>query len=186
MIRKNVSRIALVSAALFLAALAVSAARSLMAADQQDSEQITGLFQQIKESSAQLATDSDTLVTFVRSGTSWESHAQALNQIKEHVNQVGKLEQELRDARESGSAWQQEAIGRVNPLLHELANNLETTINHLNESKSALATGPYREYVQTNADLAGELHSMISNFVSYGKTKKKFQDLQNKLELAER
>jgi hypothetical protein len=92
----------------------------------------------------------------------------------------------LRDARESGSPWQQEAIDRVNPLLQELANNLEATIDHLNNNKSALFAAPYPEYVQTNADLAAELHFMISDFVDYGKTKQKFQNLQQKLELAER
>jgi hypothetical protein len=178
----------LASMAVLLAMLAISASQGLMAADEpaQDSEQIAELFQQAKESSAQLTRDSEELVTFQKSRLSWESHAQQVDAIKEHVNNIGKLEEKLRNARESGSAWQQEAIDRVNPLLKEIADNLENTIEHLNNNRSALFAPPYPEYVQTNADLATELHSMIADFVDYGKSKQKFQELQQKLELAER
>lgn len=188
MIGNYVRKITLALTALLLAILVISASQILMAADEpaQDSEQVAELFQQAKQSSAQLATDSEELVTFQKSHVNWESHANQLNTIKEHVNKIGKLEQELRDARESGSPWQQEAIDRVNPLLQELASNLETTINHLNNNRSALFAPPYPDYVQTNSDLATELHSMISDFVDYGKTKQKFQELQQKLEVAER
>jgi hypothetical protein len=177
-----------VSTALLLMTLAIPAAQSLIAADEaaSDSKHIAGLLQQARRSSAQLTRDSEELVTFQKNRLSWESHAHQLTVIKEHVNKIGKLEAALRDARESGSPWQQEAIDRVNPLLQELANNLETTINHLNKNQSALFAPPYSEYVQANAELATELHSMISDFVDYGATKAKFQALQQKVELAER
>lgn len=185
--RNYLGKVTLLSMALFLMAVVVSTAQGLTAAEAApDSEQIGGLFQQIKQSTAQLTRDAEELVTFQKSRISWESHAHQIEMIKEHVNRIGKLEQELRDARESGSPWQQQAIDRVNPLLQEMADNLEVTINHLNNNKSSLFAAPYPDYVQTNADLAAELHSLISNFVDYGKTKEKFETLQQKLEVAER
>ncbi len=95
---------------------------------------------------------------------------------------MGKLEQKLPDTRDSGSPWQQEAIRRINPLLRELATNVGNTINYLNKNQLQLSMPQYRDYVQTNADLASELHSMIADFVDYGKTKQKFQALQQKLD----
>jgi hypothetical protein len=176
---------ALTVVALFLAALAAPAFQeaALQQASTQDSLQIAELFKQARVESAQLQRDSEELVRFHKTLLSWESHAQQVQAIKEHVNKVGELEQQLRDARESGSAWQQEAIDRINPLLKELADNLTSTINHLNEHKSALFASPYPEYVKANAELAVKLHTMISDFVDYGQTKQAFQELQNRLEL---
>lgn len=185
--RNNLRKITLLSMALFLSAVVISAARGVAAAEAaQDSEHISELLQQVKEHTAQLTRDAEELVAFQKnSRVSWESHAGQIEKIKEHVNNVGKLEEELRDAREEGSPWQQQAIDRVNPLLQEMADNLESTIDHFNNNKGALFTPPYAEYVRTNADLAASLHSLISNFVSYGKTKQKFESLQQKLEVAE-
>ncbi len=166
--------------ALFLAAVMTSAFQEPVSQEEsvQDSEQITELFQKAKAETAQLQRDSHDLIAYHRSPLSWQSHAFQLGQIKEHVNEVGELEQQLRDARESGSPWQQEAIDRINPLLQELADNLTSTINHLNEHRNGLFASPYPEYVRANADLADKLHALISDSVDYGKTKQAFQKLQ--------
>lgn len=185
--RNDPRKFTLLLMALFLMAVVISAARSVTAAEAaQDSEHISKLLQQVKEHTAQLTRDAEELVTFQKNNrVTWESHAGQIETIKEHINSIGKLEQELRNAREEGSPWQQQAIDRVNPLLQEMADNLESTIDHFNNNKGALFTPQYAEYVRTNADLAASLHTLISNFVSYGKTKQKFESLQQKLEVAE-
>ena len=183
--RQYMNKYALTAIGLFFAAAMAMGLQQAVAAEEkaQDSGQIQELLQKAKVESALLELDSHHLVAFQRSRLSWESHAGQLELIKEHVNKVGELEEQLRDARDSGTSWQQEAIDRVNPLLKELADNLETTINHLNDHKSALFASPYPQYVTTNAELATELHEMISEFVEYGKTKQTFQELQQRLEL---
>lgn len=178
---KYFKKVALTVTAILLAALVLPAAPQETST--QDSEQITKLFKEARAESAQLQRDSHDLVVFQRSRLSWESHAHQLERIKAHVNKVGQLEQQLRDARESGSAWQQEAIDRINPLLQELADNLTSAINHLNEHQGALFASPYPEYVKANANLAEELHLMISDAVDYEVTKGKFQELQNRLDM---
>jgi hypothetical protein len=184
--RQYRNRWALTAMDLFFAAAMAMGLQQAMAADAdaQDSAQVQELLKKTEAEAALLDLDSRHLVAFQRSRLSWESHATQLELIKEHVNKVGKLEEQLRDARESGCPWQQEAIDRVNPLLRELAGNLEGTISHLNRHQSALFASPYPEYVTTNAELVTELHEMISDFVDYGKTKQTFQQLQQRLELA--
>ena len=53
-----------------------------------------------------------------------------------HINDLGKVAKELEDARPEGSPWQQVAIDRIDPLLREMADQLTSTINHLNAHKS--------------------------------------------------
>jgi uncharacterized membrane-anchored protein YjiN (DUF445 family) len=178
---------ALTAAALFLAAVIAPAFQESASQETsvEDSEQIAELFEQARAEAAQLETDSHELVTYQRSRLGWKSHAEQVEKIKEHVNKTGELEQQLREARESGSAWQQEAIDRINPTLKELADNLESTIDHMNANRRALWTPTFHEYVKANAELAAELHAMIADFVDYGQTKQAFQKLQTRLELEE-
>ncbi len=177
---------ALTAVAIFLTAVTTLALQEATPQEEsvQDSKQVAELFQKAKAEAAQIRRDSHDLIAYHRSRLSWQSHAVQLGQIKEHVNEVGELEQQLRDARESGSPWQQEAIDRINPLLQELADNLTSTINHLNEHRNGLFASPYPEYVRANADLADKLDAMIADFVDYGKTKEAFQELQNRLDQA--
>jgi hypothetical protein len=51
----------------------------------------------------------------------------------------------LRDARGAGSAWQQTAIKRIEPLLKELAANTEITIKYLNENQNKVHFKEFRD-----------------------------------------
>lgn len=124
--------------------------------------------------------------TFTRSKLSWQSHAQQLSLIKEHVNKCGEVVQTLNDAKGEGSPWQQTAIERVTPLLSEMAKNIEGTIEHLNNNQSRVHLAPFKDYVVANYDLANQLAALINDFVDYGKSKDKFENLGDKLEVAER
>jgi len=115
---------------------------------------------------------------------SWQSHADKLEQIKEHVNNLGRTVEQLTAARASASPWQQVAIDRMIPLLKELASNTTAAINHLNENKLRPTSGQYTEYLRANADTAHQLSDMISSFVQYGQTQAKVDKPEQKLEVA--
>lgn len=155
----------------------------LKATDVPDSEQVSKLLSEAKTMAFQLREDAETMESYTRSNATWESHAIAINQVKEHVNALGRQVAKLKDAKNTASPWQKTAIDRINPFLDELAGYTEAAIEHLNKHPKLLATAEYKDYLEANADYAGDLSAMIGNFVDYGRTKQRLERLTDKLEL---
>lgn len=155
---------------------------AMKAADVPDSEQVNKLLSEAKTQAFQLKEDAATMESYTRMNVSWESHAAAITQIKEHVNALGRQVTKLKDARNTASPWQQTAINRINPFLEEMAGYTYAVIEHVNgEKKHTL--DEYRDYLEANADYAADLAAMIGDFVDYGKTKQRFERLGAKLEV---
>jgi hypothetical protein len=166
----------------FLAAF-LAAPSTIQAADAPDSEQVSSLLSEAKTMAFQMKEDAETMESYTRSNVSWQSHATAINQIKEHVNAMGRQIAKLNNAKGSASPWQNTAIDRINPFLQELAGYTEAAIEHLNKRPALLATPDYKDYLEANADYAGDMASMVADFVDYGKTKQRLQRLTDKLEV---
>jgi chromosome segregation ATPase len=153
------------------------------AAESADSPEVSQLLSEAKTQAFQLKEDAATLASYTASDIGKQTHAEMLNQMKDHVNAVGRQLAKLEQNRESASSWQKTAIDRIRPLLQELAADTSRIINILNQKPGQLKTGDYKDYVEANADLAAQLSEMIGDFVDYGKTKQRFERLGEKLEL---
>lgn len=149
-----------------------------------ENPQVTRLLADARDQAAVLARDADEMEALVRSDVSWQSHAAMLDEIREHVNQLGRTAKQLEEMRSSASVWQQQAIDRMMPLLKELATNTTAAINHLNENRLRPTTGNYPEYLKENTETARQLSDMISSFVKYGDTRAKLEKLEQRLEVA--
>ena len=148
-----------------------------------DSEPATKLLSDAKTMAFQVKEDAETMESFTRSDLNWESHATAITQIKEHINALGRQTAKLKDAKPTASPWQKAAIDRINPFMDELAGYTEAAIEHLNKHPTRLNSAEYKDYLEANADYAGDLAQMIADFVDYGKTKTRMERLSSKLEL---
>jgi hypothetical protein len=178
--RKSIARMgALVPlvAGFFMASYTVNAA------DFPDSEQVSKLLSEAKTMAFQLKEDAAAMESFTRSNVTWESHAAAINQIKEHVNALGRQVAKLKDARNAASPWQKTAIDRINPFLDELGGYTSAVIEHISVQRKHSAE-EYKDYLEANADYSADLAAMIADFVDYGKTKQRFERLTAKLEVA--
>lgn len=151
-----------------------------------DSEQVSKLLSEAKTMAFQLKVDAQTMESFTRSNTTWESHAVAINEIKERVNALGRQATKIREARNTAAPWQKAAIDRINPFLDELAGYTEAVIEKVNKHPKLLTTPEYKDYLEANADYAGDLASMIADFVDYGRTKDRLEHLSHKLEVPTR
>jgi hypothetical protein len=69
--------------------------------------------------------------------------------------------------------------------LKELASNVTSTIEHLNQKPKLLQTGPYVDYAAANDEMASHLAELVSDYVEYGKSKAKSEELATKLETPE-
>lgn len=160
------------------------AAPGVFAAAVSDSEQVTKLLGDAKLQAFQLKEDAVAMESFNRMNVSHETHAATINQIRDHINALGKTEAKLKDAQAEASPWQKQVIHQITPYLDELVGYTLAVIEHLSgEVRHNFAE--YKDYLEANADYSTDLSKMISDYVDYGRTKDRFEDLQKKLEIPE-
>jgi hypothetical protein len=154
---------------------------ALKAVGAPDSEQVSKLLSEAQTMSFQLKDDAATMESFSRMNVGWETHAAAINQVKDHVNALGKQAAKLQEAKATASPWQKAAIDRINPFLDELACYTYAVIEHIKDRKHNPTE--YQDYLETNADYASDLAALIGNSVDYGKAKQRMDRLAAKLEI---
>jgi len=150
----------------------------------QDSQQLTEVLGEASDEAAELARDADEAESLIRNQVNWETHAAALDRVKDHVNNMARIIDKLTETRASGSDLQGQAVDRILPLLKELAANTTAAINYLNQNKSRPISEPYTEYLEDNAETAHQLSSTVSSLFEYEKSMTKIEKLKNKLELS--
>jgi hypothetical protein len=148
-----------------------------------DSEAVSKLLSEAKTQAFQLKEDASTMEAYTRSNLSWESHSAAVEQMKEHINAAGRTMTKLGETRKTASHWQMTAIDRIAPLLKEITSNTENAIKYINKNPKRLFMTQYKDYIETNADVADKLAGLVADFVDYGNTKDKLERLTAKLEL---
>lgn len=179
----NLKLMSRVSLGLFLGALTLAAGTVRGAQTPKDSKEVSAILADVKTEAIQLSHDADELKSFTRSAHARESHAAKVEEIKRHVNNAGKSLGKLDGAIADSSPWQQQAIDRINPLLKELASNVTSTIEHLNQKPRLLQAAPYVDYAAANCEMATNLAELVSDYVEYGKSKAKAEELAAKLEV---
>jgi hypothetical protein len=151
-----------------------------------DSDHVAKLLSEAKTMAFQLKEDAVAMEGFTRMNVGWESHAVAINEIKDHINALLKQEAKLKDAKGVASPWQKTAIDRVVPYLDELEGYTFAVIDRLNEQPKKLLDAEYKDYLEANADYATDLAAMIADFVDYGNTRDRLERLGTKLEIRKR
>jgi hypothetical protein len=175
----------LILALLVAGCISISPAAKAAVNEAGSSKEIHELLTQVKAEAKALEHDAELVAQWARSKQmSPQSHAVQLNEMKDHVNQAGKLLENMTKAREGASAWQQAAIDRIYPLLKELADNTEATINHFNDNKSQIQSSGYQDYTKASYDLAEELAALIGDYVDYGDHEAEYHRLQDKMQSA--
>ena len=176
--RKNIS---LLSA--LVVGLSGFVAMPARATESSDAQDVSKLLSEAKTMAFQLKEDAATMESFNRMNVSRESHAEAINQIKDHVNALIRQSAKLRDAKAKAEPWQKQVIDRINPYLDELTGYTEAVIEHLSgEKKHNFAE--YQDYLEANADYSADLAAMIANVVDYGKARNRVDQLGAKLEIS--
>lgn len=152
-----------------------------------DSEEITKLLSRAENHALNLETDGDQLVAYTHSPSmSWQSHASRLSEMRNDVNEMGKIVTEMQQLHSQGSPWQQVAIDRIYPLLREMADALTATIKRLNDHPSQVNMPAYQDYVHSQYDVASRTASLVKDLVDYGRSKKNSDTIRMKLELPEK
>ncbi len=136
-----------------------------------------------KESRRRRFHAAETIQAYTRSKVSWQSHAEQLTSMKEHINALGKDAADLAAARSEGSPWQQQVIDDVDPLLRSLADHLSAMIQHLNDNQNRVHMPAFQDYAKANYEYSQRLLRMIDDYVDYEQAKSKTEALEQKLQL---
>jgi SMC interacting uncharacterized protein involved in chromosome segregation len=152
------------------------------AGETHDSEQVSKLLSEAKTLAFQVKEDAIAMEGFTRMNVSMESHAAAINQIRDDVNALGKQVAKLKAAEDGAAPWQKAAIERINPFLDELGGYTSAVIEQINGDRKRNAAD-YKDYLEANRDYATDLAAMIADFVNYGNSKDRIDRLGAKLEV---
>ena len=152
-------------------------------AQKADSKQISDLFAEVKEHAMLAEDDAQTLEAYTRSNISWQSHADRLRQVKEHVNDLLADYNQMVRLREEGSPWQQEAIDQLSPLTKSMANHLTATIEHQRANPTHVKMAPWVDYVHGNSEYVTKASTLIHDLVDYGAAKSTAESLERRLSL---
>ena len=153
---KNRTTISLLSLGLLLSGCCLIMPRLASASDATDSKEVTKLLMQTKDQALQLKQEAETLESFTRSDVSKESHACAVDQIKEDVDALARQVARMDDLVKEGSPWQKDAVERIRPVVYELVSNADAMIHNLNHT-DCLTSGTYVGYVHANVTLSDRL-----------------------------
>lgn len=156
----------------------------LTPAQNADSKAINDLLKEAESHAVLASHDSEILESYTRSPSmSWESHAARLITIAGHANNLIEDMNKLSAMRDQGSRWQQDAIDRVDPLLKEMADHLNTTIAHFKDNKQRVKMPAFHDYVKANQEYMSRTSELISSFVEYGESRAKADGLEASLDL---
>lgn len=159
------------------------ASAPLRAADTPDSAKVSQMLSEAKTMAFQLKEDAITMEGFnFNTALSRETQVTMVNNIKEHINALGKHVAKLQAAEDEASPWQRAVIERINPYLDEMVGYTSAVIEHLHRDPQR-NFAEYKDYLEANADYASDLAAMINDFVSYGNAKQRVERLGPKLEV---
>lgn len=107
---------------------------SALVAQVSGSAQFSKTLEHVRVHAAQARDDAALLESYSRSGLAWSMHAQCLENIREHVNDLAEDFTQLQALRSEATPGQRAAIDRIDPLLRDMAASLTATINYLNQN----------------------------------------------------
>ena len=138
------------------------------------SERASALLTEIQREAALLRRHADTLESLARNiRISWQSHADHLDRVKEHINVVGEHTAELHAIHQDVVPWQQQAINEVTSHAVEVATSTEAAINHLQENRNRLFVSEYRHHLTAIANHSEDMKEAVDGFLEYEKSQRK-------------
>ena len=148
-------------------------------------EEATNLLKHVRSLSGQLAQDADSLTRYSRQDRlDSTSHAVRLNQIRNHVNAMGKSLMRLEEIQGMIAPWQQKALHRITPHAVALAERAEEAIDYHIEQADNFWVPAYTESVGAMSDHAEEINESATLFLDHAEGAERLEALERQLEYA--
>jgi len=162
-----------------LAVAAMLLVPTVLSADTNNSTQVADRLSTFQQQAAEVSRDAETLWSLTRSDqVSWQSHANYLSDLRQGVNDMGRMLAELEEMKPQASEAQQMAIERARPHLVALAGETGEAINLVRPGRSNPRDPEYKETV---ADLylhADGLYQTVDTIVDYHNADDRLHNLE--------
>ncbi len=108
---------------------------------------------------------------------SWQTHADKLGVMKQHINEMGKMLAELEGMKPKATLFQEKAIEAARPHLEDMAQRVEKGINWINEDRRSIAKAEYRDNLHGIWSSADELYRHVDTIIDYHEARMRLQEL---------
>jgi hypothetical protein len=124
------------------------------------SVEISILMGQAKADAAHADKDMTALETYSMANVPWQVHFLRLQEIQVDVNNLLKDVNQLKVIEDKGTPSQQDAINRLDPLVHSMAFNINATIKYLNQNHSTVNMPIFTDRVHVNRLLINSIYNV--------------------------
>jgi hypothetical protein len=180
--RKAMNRVQFLAASaavvLWFAGPAVSAPKPI---NEYSSMEARTSFEQIDTWASTVSDDAFQLGAMARSERAPESHLEGLAVLREDINRIGVDLQTLDAKRGSLSEWEVKALNQIMPLMQDVADNAEKAIQTYNSDRQRLWATSYVGDTDTISKDAGEVATLLRNYLNLAKTQQKELQLEHSL-----
>ena len=142
---------------------------------------VTGQLKELRILTGELNNDADRLNALVFSRLHWQTHADNLRRVKDHVNQIGDQLGTLQEMRDTAAPWQQEAIDSVVPVAIQVADRTTSAIDHLRENRLRLWGPEYIDHLRTISALSDNMHGLLDDHLKMIEARDNLQAIEKKL-----
>jgi DNA repair ATPase RecN len=163
---------------LCIAALALPASAERRVQDAEIQRQVADRLGDFKSTAFKLRRQADLLQSHRNSTVSWQTHADRLTTLKDHVNQMGRSLSELEEMKPQASDSQKLAIEHARPHLVEIAQNTTRAIELLKENRGVMRFPEYGEVASDIYDHADSLHTKLDAILDFENSKARMDALE--------
>ena len=132
-------------------------------AQKPDSDSVSKRLAVARSLTLSLETDAGAMTAAARK--SRNGHGQVLpaqrNKILQDISRTKETVNELREIERIASPDQKAVIGRIAPLLRDLAHNAESSLDHLQSGPAAATSESFVDYLMAHEEIAKHLASLI-------------------------
>jgi uncharacterized surface protein with fasciclin (FAS1) repeats len=108
---------------------------------------------------------------------SWQTHADKLSVMKQHINEMGKMLAELEGMKSKATLFQEKAIEAARPHLQDMAERVEKGINWLNEDRRSISKTEYRDNLHGIWSSADQLYRNVDAIIDYHEARMRLHEL---------
>jgi len=108
---------------------------------------------------------------------SWQTHADKLSVMKEHINEMGKMLAELEGMKSKATLFQEKAIEAARPPLEDMARRVGNALNWLNEDRRSIAKAEYRDNLHGIWVSSDALYRDVDTVIDYHEARMRLHEL---------
>jgi uncharacterized surface protein with fasciclin (FAS1) repeats len=112
-----------------------------------------------------------------RKQLSWQTHADKLGVMKQHINEMGKMLAELEGMKSKATLFQEKAIEAARPHLEDMARRVERSINWLNEDRRSISKAEYKDNLHGIWSSADQLYRNVDAIIDYHEARMRLHEL---------